>query len=277
MRETAEAFLGESCRNAVITVPAYFKDNQRQATKDAGSIAGINVLRIINEPTAAAIAYGLDKKTVGEKNVLIFDLGGGTFDVSLLTLDEGVFEVKATAGDTHLGGEDFDNKLVEYCAADFKRKKGIDIRSNPRAMRRLRTQAEKAKRILSSSAQTTIEVDSLAESEDFSLTITRAKFEELCMSQFKETIPPVEQVLRDSKLSKGQIHEVVLVGGSTRIPKVIELLKDFFNGKEPNRSINPDEAVAYGAAVQAAILSNQGSDKTDGLVLLDVAPLSLGI
>ena len=262
MRETAESFLGETCKNAVITVPAYFNDNQRQATKDAGSIAGINVLRIINEPTAAAIAYGLDKKSAGEKNVLIFDLGGGTFDVSLLTIDEGVFEVKATAGDTHLGGEDFDNKLVEYCAADFLKKKGIDIRSNPRAMRRLRTQAEKAKRILSASAQTTIEVDSLAESEDFSLTITRAKFEELCMSQFKETIPPVEKVLRDSKLSKNQIHEVVLVGGSTRIPKVIELLKNFFNGKEPNRSINPDEAVAYGAAVQAAILTGQGSGKT---------------
>ena len=208
---------------------------------------------------------------------MIFDLGGGTFDVSLLTIDDGVFEVKATAGDTHLGGEDFDNKLVEYCAADFLKKKKIDIRQNPRAMRRLRTQCEKAKRILSASAQTAIEVDSLAESEDFSMTITRAKFEELCMSQFKETIPPVEKVLRDSQLSKNQIHEVVLVGGSTRIPKVIELLKDFFNGKEPNRSINPDEAVAYGAAVQAAILSGQGSEQTDSLLLIDVTPLSLGI
>ena len=276
MRETAEAFLGESCKNAVITVPAYFSDNQRQATKDAGSIAGLNVLRIINEPTAAAIAYGLDKKG-GEKHVLIFDLGGGTFDVSLLTIDDGVFEVKATAGDTHLGGEDFDNKLVEFCAGDFLKKKGIDIRSNARAMRRLRTQCEKAKRILSSSAQTSIEVDSLAESEDFSLTITRAKFEELCMSMFKETIPPVEKVLRDAQMSKNQIHEVVLVGGSTRIPKVIDLLKDFFNGKEPNRSINPDEAVAYGAAVQAAILSGQGSEATDSLLLIDVTPLSLGI
>lgn len=220
MRETAETYLGETVKNAVITVPAYFNDSQRQATKDAGSIAGINVLRIINQPTAAAIAYGLDKKTVGEKNVLIFDLGGGTFDVSLLAIDNGVFEVKATAGDTHLGGEDFDNKLVEYCAADFKKKKGIDIRTNARAMRRLRTQAEKAKRILSSSAQTSIEVDSLAESEDFSMTITRAKFEELCLSQFKQTIKPVEKVLKDSGMSKGQIHEVVLVGGSTRIPKV---------------------------------------------------------
>lgn len=194
-----------------------------------------------------------------------------------MTIDDGIFEVKATAGDTHLGGEDFDNKLVEYCAADFLKRKGIDIRSNPRAMRRLRTQAEKAKRILSASAQTTIEVDSLAESEDFSLTITRAKFEELCMSMFKDTIPPVEKVLRDSQMSKNQIHDVVLVGGSTRIPKVIELLKEFFNGKEPNRSINPDEAVAYGAAVQAAILSGQGSEQTDSLLLIDVTPLSLGI
>jgi L1 cell adhesion molecule like protein len=197
--------------------------------------------------------------------------------VSLLTIDDGVFEVKATAGDTHLGGEDFDNKLVEHCASDFLKKKGIDIRNNPRAMRRLRTQAEKAKRILSSSAQTTIEVDSLAESEDFSLTITRAKFEELCMSMFKETIPPVEKVLRDANMSKGQVHEVVLVGGSTRIPKVIDLLRDFFNGKEPNRSINPDEAVAYGAAVQAAILTGADSEATKKMVLLDVTPLSLGI
>jgi heat shock protein 1/8 len=277
MKEVAEAFIGEPIKNAVITVPAYFNDNQRQATKDAGTISGLNVLRIINEPTAAAIAYGLDKKSGGESHVLIFDLGGGTFDVSLLTIDEGVFEVKATAGDTHLGGEDFDNKVVEYCCADFLKRKGVDIRNNPRAMRRLRTQCEKAKRILSSSAQTTIEVDSLAESEDFSLTLTRAKFEELCMTMFKETIPPVEKVLRDSGFSKNQIHEVVLVGGSTRIPKVVELLKDFFNGKEPNRSINPDEAVAYGAAVQAAILSGHGSEQTDSLLLIDVTPLSLGI
>ena len=277
MKETAEAFLGQTVKNAVVTVPAYFNDNQRQATKDAGSIAGLNVLRIINEPTAAAIAYGLDKKGKGEKNVLIFDLGGGTFDVSLLTIDEGVFEVKATAGDTHLGGEDFDNKLVEWCAADFQKKKGIDIRKNPRAIRRLRTQCEKAKRILSSSAQTTIEVDSLAESQDYSVSITRAKFEELCLTMFKDTIPPVEKVLKDSGMSKSQIHEVVLVGGSTRIPKVIELLQEYFNGKEPNRSINPDEAVAYGAAVQAAILTDQGGKQTMDIVLLDVAPLSLGI
>lgn len=204
----------------MITVPAYFNDSQRQATKDAGAIAGLNVLRIINEPTAAAIAYGLDKQNSGERNVLIFDLGGGTFDVSLLTLDGGVFEVKATAGDTHLGGEDFDNKLVDYCAADFLKKTKVDISKNARALRRLRTQCEKAKRILSSSAQTTVEVDSLAESEDYSITITRAKFEELCLSMFKETMPPVEKVLKDSGISKNKIHEVVLVGGSTRIPKV---------------------------------------------------------
>jgi len=277
MKETAEAFLGQQVKNAVITVPAYFNDSQRQATKDAGSISGMNVLRIINEPTAAAIAYGLDKKGKGEQNVLIFDLGGGTFDVSLLTIDEGVFEVKATAGDTHLGGEDFDNKLVEYCAADFQKKKGIDIRKNPRAIRRLRTQCEKAKRILSSSAQTTIEVDSLADSQDYSISITRAKFEELCLSMFKDTIPPVDKVLKDSGMSKNQIKEVVLVGGSTRIPKVIELLQEYFNGKEPNRSINPDEAVAYGAAVQAAILTDQGGQQISDVVLLDVTPLSLGI
>ena len=277
MKETAETYLGETVKNAVITVPAYFNDSQRQATKDAGSIAGLNVLRIINEPTAAAIAYGLDKKGKGEKNILIFDLGGGTFDVSLLTIDDGVFEVKATAGDTHLGGEDFDNKIVDYCAADFLRRKQINIKNNARALRKLRTQCEKAKRILSSSAQTTIEVDSLAESEDYSLTLTRAKFEELCLAQFKETIPPVEKVLRDSGMSKGQIHEVVLVGGSTRIPKVIDLLKEFFNGKEPNRSINPDEAVAYGAAVQAAILQGDTSEQINSCILLDVAPLSLGI
>lgn len=277
MKEVAETYLGETVKNAVITVPAYFNDNQRQATKDAGSIAGLNVLRIINEPTAAAIAYGLDKQGKGEKNVLIFDLGGGTFDVSLLTIDDGVFEVKATAGDTHLGGEDFDNKMVDFCAAEFLRKYKIDIRANARAMRRLRTQCEKAKRILSSSAQTSIEVDSLADSQDFSMTITRAKFEELCLAQFKETIPPVEKVLKDSGMSKNKIDEVVLVGGSTRIPKVIELLKDFFNGKEPNRSINPDEAVAYGAAVQAAILGGDTSEQIGTCVLLDVAPLSLGI
>lgn len=277
MRDIAESYIGKPIKNAVVTVPAYFNDSQRQATKDAGAIAGLNVLRIINEPTAAAIAYGLDKKGQGEKNILIFDLGGGTFDVSLLTIDDGIFEVKATAGDTHLGGEDFDNKMVEYCSGEFLKKKGIDIRKNPRAMRRLRTQCERAKRILSSSAQTTIEVDALAESADFNISINRAKFEELNMSYFKQCMGPVEQVIKDSGISKNQIHEVVLVGGSTRIPKVQQLVSDFFNGKEPCKSINPDEAVAYGAAVQAAILTNTGSSQIQDVLLLDVAPLSLGI
>jgi len=277
MRETAETFLGKTVKDAVVTVPAYFNDSQRQATKDAGIISGLNVLRILNEPTAAAIAYGLDKKGQGEKNVLIFDLGGGTFDVSLLTIDAGLFEVKATAGDTHLGGEDFDNKLVEFCAADFKKKTGFDISNNPRALRRLRTQCERAKRILSSASQATIEVDTLYEAEDYNCVLTRAKFEELCLPLFKQTIPPVEQVLKDAGLSKNQIHEVVLVGGSTRIPKVIQLITDFFNGRDPNRSINPDEAVAYGAAVQAAILTNSQSDKVQDLLIIDAIPLSLGL
>ena len=277
MREVAEVFLGKPVKDAVVTVPAYFNDSQRQATKDAGTISGMNVLRIINEPTAAAIAYGLDKQAQGERNVLIFDLGGGTFDVSLLTIEEGIFEVKATNGHTHLGGEDFDNRMVDYCRAEFKKKSGLDITQNPRAIRRLRTQCERAKRILSSSAQAAIEVDSLIEGEDFFMNVTRAKFEELCMDQFRKCIPPVDNVLRDSGMSKSQIHDVVLVGGSTRIPKIVEMIKDYFNGKEPNRSINPDEAVAYGAAVQAAILTNQGSEAVKDLLLLDVTPLSMGI
>lgn len=277
MRETAESYLGGTVNNAVITVPAYFNDSQRQATKDSGLIAGLNVLRIINEPTAAAIAYGLDKKTVGERNVLIFDLGGGTFDVSLLTIEEGIFEVKATAGDTHLGGEDFDNRLVNHFVQEFKRKHKKDLTSNARALRRLRTACERAKRTLSSSAQTSIEIDSLYEGIDFYTSITRARFEELCQDLFRSTMEPVERVLRDSKIDKSSVHEIVLVGGSTRIPKVQKLVSDFFNGKEPNKSINPDEAVAYGAAVQAAILSGDTSSKTQEILLLDVAPLSLGI
>ncbi|RPB26270.1 heat shock protein 70 [Terfezia boudieri ATCC MYA-4762] len=277
MRETAESYLGGTVNNAVITVPAYFNDSQRQATKDAGLIAGLNVLRIINEPTAAAIAYGLDKKTVGERNVLIFDLGGGTFDVSLLTIEDGIFEVKATAGDTHLGGEDFDNRLVNHFVQEFKRKHKKDLTSNARALRRLRTACERAKRTLSSSAQTSIEIDSLYEGIDFYTSITRARFEELCQDLFRSTMEPVERVLRDSKIDKSSVHEIVLVGGSTRIPKIQKLVSDFFNGKEPNKSINPDEAVAYGAAVQAAILSGDTSSKTQEILLLDVAPLSLGI
>ncbi|KAF4132439.1 Hsp70 protein [Phytophthora infestans] len=259
-----------------VTVPAYFNDSQRQATIYAGAIAGLNVLRIINEPTAAAIAYGLDKKG-GEHNVLIFDLESGTFDVSLLTIEDGIFEVKATAGDTHLGGEDFDNRLVEFFVTEFKRKHRKDMTSNQRALRRLRTACERAKRTLSTSAQAYIEIDSLFDGVDFNSTITRARFEDLCSDYFRKTTDPVAQVLRDSKLSKNQVNEIVLVGGSTR-SKVQQLLKDLFNGKELFKSINPDEAVAYGATVQAAILSgNESSSKLQDLLLLDVAPLSLGL
>lgn len=279
MKEVAEAFLGHTVKNAVVTVPAYFNDSQRQATKDAGAISGLNVMRIINEPTAAAIAYGLDKKgsRTGEKNVLIFDLGGGTFDVSLLTIEEGIFEVKATAGDTHLGGEDFDNRLVNHFVQEFKRKNKKDISGNARALRRLRTACERAKRTLSSTAQTTIEIDSLYEGIDFYATITRARFEEMNMDLFRKCMEPVEKCLRDAKVDKSHVHDVVLVGGSTRIPKVQQLLQDFFNGKELCKSINPDEAVAYGAAVQAAILGGETDSKVQDLLLLDVTPLSLGI
>ena len=277
MKDIADAYLGTKVKDAVITVPAYFNDSQRQATKDAGAIAGLNVLRIINEPTAAAIAYGLDKKGRGERNILIFDLGGGTFDVSILSIDDGIFEVKATAGDTHLGGEDFDNRLVNHFVQEFKRKYKKDITENKRALRRLRTACERAKRTLSSSAQASIEIDSLYEGTDFYTSITRARFEEMCSDLFRGTLDPVEKSLRDAKLDKGQIHEIVLVGGSTRIPRIQKLLQDFFNGKELNKSINPDEAVAYGAAVQAAILTGDQSEAVQDLLLLDVAPLSMGI
>ncbi|KAL5489287.1 hypothetical protein EMCRGX_G018359 [Ephydatia muelleri] len=277
MKETAEAFLGSTANDAVITVPAYFNDSQRQATKDAGVIAGLNVLRIINEPTAAAIAYGLDKKLKSEQNILIFDLGGGTFDVSILTIEEGIFEVKSTAGDTHLGGEDFDNRMVNHFVQEFKRKYKKDMSANKKAIRRLRTACERAKRTLSSSAQASIEIDSLHEGVDFYATITRARFEELNADLFRGTLEPVEKALRDAKFDKAQINEVVLVGGSTRIPKVQKLLQDFFNGKELNKSINPDEAVAYGAAVQGAILSGDKSQQVQDLLLLDVIPLSLGL
>lgn len=279
MKETAEAYLGHDIKDAVVTVPAYFNDSQRQATKDAGVISGLNVLRIINEPTAAAIAYGLDKKKCEgkETNVLIFDLGGGTFDVSILTIEDGIFEVKSTAGDTHLGGEDFDNRMVDHFINEFKRKHKKDIKGNKRAVRRLRTACERAKRTLSASAQANLEIDSLFEGIDFYTSITRARFEELCSDLFKGTLEPVEKAMRDAKLDKSSINDVVLVGGSTRIPKVQKLLMDFFNGKELNKSINPDEAVAYGAAVQAAILTGDTSEAVSDLLLLDVAPLSLGI
>jgi len=277
MREIAEAYLGTDIKDAVVTVPAYFNDSQRQATKDAGTIAGLNVLRIINEPTAAAIAYGLDKKGQKEQHVLIFDLGGGTFDVSVLSIDDGIFEVKSTAGDTHLGGEDFDNRMVNHFVNEFKRKHKKDLTSNKRALRRLRTACERAKRTLSASTQANIEIDSLFEGVDFYTSITRARFEDLCADLFRGTLDPVEKALRDAKLGKGEIDEVVLVGGSTRIPKIQKLLQDFFNGKELNKSINPDEAVAYGAAVQAAILSGDKSEEVQDLLLLDVAPLSLGL
>jgi len=278
MKETAEGYLGHDVKDAVVTVPAYFNDSQRQATKDAGVISGLNVLRIINEPTAAAIAYGLDKKKgAAECNVLIFDLGGGTFDVSILTIEEGIFEVKSTAGDTHLGGEDFDNRMVDHFTNEFKRKHKKDLKGNKRALRRLRTACERAKRTLSASAQANIEIDSLFEGIDFYTSITRARFEELCSDLFKGTLEPVEKSMRDAKMDKSSINDIVLVGGSTRIPKIQKLLQDFFNGKELNKSINPDEAVAYGAAVQAAILTGDTSEEVSDLLLLDVAPLSLGI
>ena len=280
MKATAEAYLGTPVTEAVITVPAYFNDSQRQATKDAGSIAGLKVLRIINEPTAAALAYGLDRMKGGEQNVLIFDLGGGTFDVSLLTLDDGIFEVKATSGNGHLGGEDFDNLLVDWCVAEFKKKTKLDVSQNLRALRRLRTACEKAKRVLSSSTQASVELDSLMDGQDLLLTVTRAKFEQLCESLFQQCMGPLDQVLRDSKISKDQISEVVMVGGSSRIPKVRQLLTDYFGGKKLSDAVHPDEAVAYGAAVQAHILTRKEGDekdKTSELLLLDVTPLSLGI
>ncbi|XP_011178245.1 heat shock 70 kDa protein cognate 2 [Zeugodacus cucurbitae] len=278
MREIAEVYLGGKVTDAVITVPAYFNDSQRQATKDAGSIAGLNVLRIINEPTAAALAYGLDKNLKGEKNVLIFDLGGGTFDVSILSIDEGsLFEVKSTAGDTHLGGEDFDNRLVNHFVEEFKRKHKRDLSSNVRALRRLRTACERAKRTLSSSTEASIEIDALHEGIDFYSKISRARFEELNMDLFRSTLQPVERALNDAKMDKAAIHDVVLVGGSTRIPKIQKMLQDFFGGKQLNLSINPDEAVAYGAAVQAAILTGVGSSQIQDVLLVDVTPLSLGI
>ena len=277
MKETAEDYLGKTVSDAVLTVPAYFNDAQRQATKDAGIISGLNVLRIINAPTAAAIAYGLDKKTGGERNVLIFDLGGGTFNVSVLAIDEGIFEVKSIAGDTHLGGEDFDNRMVNHFLGEFKRKNKKNLFTNKRALSRLRTACERSKRTLSHSAQANIEIDSLFEGIDFYTSITRARFEELNQDLFRGTLEPVEKALRDAGLGKGEIQDIVLAGGSSRIPKIQKLLQDFFNGKELNRSINPDEAAAYGAAVQAAILRGDTSEVLQDVLLIDVAPLSLGV
>jgi len=275
MKETAEAYLGKKVTHAVVTVPAYFNDAQRASTKDAGTIAGLNVMRIINEPTAAAIAYGLDKKE-GEKNILVFDLGGGTFDVSLLTIDGGVFEVVSTNGDTHLGGEDFDQRVMDYFMKLYKKKTGKDVRKNVRSVQKLRREVEKAKRALSSAHQAKVEIESFFDGEDFSETLTRAKFEELNMDLFRSTMVPVKKVLEDGDLTKDEVDEIVLVGGSTRIPKVQQLVKEYFGGKEPSRGINPDEAVAYGAAVQGGILSG-ADDSLNDVVLLDVCPLSLGI
>jgi heat shock protein 5 len=276
MKEIAENYLGQEVKYAVVTVPAYFNDAQRQATKDAGTISGLEVLRIINEPSAAAIAYGLDKKQ-GEKNVVVFDLGGGTFDVSLLTIDNGVFEVIATSGDTHLGGEDFDQRLTEHFVKVFNKKHSVDIKSDKRALQKLKSEVEKAKRDLSSVLQVKVQIEGLINGIDFDETVTRARFEELCADLFKKTLVPVQTVLDDSGFKKSEIDEIVLVGGSTRIPKVQQLIKDFFNGKEPNRGINPDEAVAYGAAVQGGILGGQASEETKDLLFIDVTPLTLGI
>lgn len=279
MKATAESYLGEKVTDAVVTVPAYFNDSQRQATKDAGMIAGLNVLRIINEPTAAALAYGLDKKKEGEQNILIFDCGGGTHDLSVLTMDDGVFEVKATAGDTHLGGEDFDNAVVDWCSSEFKKKTRVDLAGNAKALRRLRTSCERAKRTLSSATQAQIEVDSIAEGHDLQVTLTRAKFESLCEPFFRRCIDPLNNLLRDAKMSKQDVHEIVMVGGSSRIPKIRDMLMSYFSGKKLNDSVNPDEAVAYGAAVQAHILTapKGSTDRTSEILLVDVIPLSVGL
>lgn len=276
MKDIAESYLGEKVTHAVVTVPAYFNDAQRQATKDAGTIAGLKVERIINEPTAAAIAYGLDK-TGAEKNVLVYDLGGGTFDVSLLTIDDGVFEVLATSGDTHLGGEDFDNRIIEHFSKIFKKKTSKDVSKDAKAMGKLKREAEKAKRALSTQMSVRVEIESFMDGEDLSETLTRAKFEELNMDLFKKTIKPVDKVMKDAGLNKGDIHDIVLVGGSTRIPKVVKLLEDYFNGKKASKGINPDEAVAYGAAVQGGVLGGEDGENLKGVVLLDVNPLTLGI
>jgi len=278
LKRTAEDFLGKKIYDTVLTVPAYFNDNQRQATKDAGKIAGLNIIRMINEPTAAAIAYGLNSNNNNEeKNILVFDLGGGTFDISILSLDSSLFEVRATRGDTHLGGEDFDNALMRFCIEEFKDETGIDIGNNQKVLRRLKVACEKAKRELSLSQQAEIDIDSLAEGKDFNIKITRPQFEDICKDLFIRCIKPIELALKDAQIQKDKIDDIILIGGSTRIPKIQEIVKEFFNGKELNKSINPDEAVAYGAAVQAAIVNNIEDVGLERLVLLDVAPLSLGV
>lgn len=274
MKEIAESYLGKTVTHAVVTVPAYFNDAQRQATKDAGTIAGLTVLRVVNEPTAAAIAYGLDK-TGDERQIVVYDLGGGTFDVSLLSIDNGVFEVLATAGDTHLGGEDFDHRVMDYFVKLYNKKHDVDITKDLKTMGKLKREVEKAKRTLSSQMSTRIEIEAFHEGKDFSETLTRAKFEELNMDLFKRTLKPVEQVLKDAKVKKADVSDIVLVGGSTRIPKVQALLEEFFNGKKASKGINPDEAVAFGAAVQGGVLS--GEEGTGEIVLMDVNPLTLGI
>jgi len=277
MRDTAESYLNCAITNAVITVPAHFNDAQRLATRDVGTICGLNVIRIINEPSAAALAYHLDKQITGEHNVLVFNLGGGTLDVSLLTIEEGIFKVNAVAGDAHLGGEDFDNKLVDYYVQEFEHKNKKDLSSNPRALRRLRTACEHAKRTLSSATSTAIEIDSPFEGIDFYTFLTCAHFEELCQVLFHSTLDPIERVLRDSGIDKAKVHEIVLVGGSTRIPRIFRLVSNFFGRKQPNKSINPDEAVAYGAAILASILRGDTSEKTQALLLLDVVPHTLSV
>ena len=277
LKQIASAYLGEDVTEAVITVPAYFNDSQRQSTKDAGKIAGLNVRRIINEPTAAALAYGLDKTLTKESYILVFDCGGGTHDVTLLSLQNGLFQVIATNGDSHLGGEDFDDRIVTWCVEDFKKKYKHDITKSPKSLRRLRTACEKAKRGVSSTIQATIEIDSLYDGIDYSVVLTRARFEDLCFDLFRKTIEPVERVIADAKIDKNAVNEIVLVGGSTRIPKIKQMLSDFFDGKKLNESVNPDEAVAYGAAIQAAILAGTNDSKLETLVLVDVTPLSLGL
>ena len=277
LKQTATNFLGKEVKDAVVAVPSYFNESQRQSIKDAGIISGVNILRIINESSAAALAYGFYKEYHDGRNVLIFDLGGGNFNVSLLTLEDGLFEVRAINGNTHLGGEDFDNKLVEYCVEEFRRKTGIDIKKNAKALRRVKVSCEKAKRALSAATQTNVDIEALMDGEDLNVVITRSKFEDLCLDLFKKCMPPLENVIKDAKMKKNEVHEIVLVGGSTRIPKIQQMIKEFFNGKEPNKSINPDEAVAYGAAVKAAIIENVKNQIIGKLVLLDATPFSLGI